>query len=291
MSCGWRGGLFCIALVVLCSGFAARGATQERPRPGPQGEESEALRAQSWLVPSGAPQLLSHATLFRPPGAGPFPLALIAHASTESPLQRALMKPMRYEALAAFFVRKGYAVIVPERAGHGATGGPYLEAQGGCVNADYIRAGYATADAIQAAFDFMRQQSFIKRDGALVVGHSAGGWGALALAPRIPAGLAQIIVFAPGRGGRAEGMANAVCAPDRLIAAAGEFGRTARVPVTWLVAENDSYFSPVLSKAMADAFASGGAKVDFRVLPAHGSDGHTLAEAKDGGRLWGDALK
>ena len=54
------------------------------------------------------------------------------------------------------------------------------------------------------------------------------------------------------------------------------------MPVTWLVAANDSYFSPDLSKQLADAFRSGGDKVDFRVLPASGSEGHWLAETEAG---------
>ena len=33
---------------------------------------------------------------------------------------------------------------------------------------------------------------------------------------------------------------------------------------------------------MADAFRSGGDKVDFKVLPASGDEGHWLAETEDG---------
>ena len=54
------------------------------------------------------------------------------------------------------------------------------------------------------------------------------------------------------------------------------------MPVTWLVAANDSYFSPALSRQLADAFRSGGGKVDFRVLPAYGSEGHWLPETEGG---------
>ena len=87
--------------------------------------------------------------------------------------------------------------------GHGATGGKYLEDQGGCDEADYSRSGRATADEIAAALDYLRGQPFIRPDGAVVVGHSAGGWGALALAGEDPKAIAAIIVFAPGRGGHA----------------------------------------------------------------------------------------
>lgn len=54
------------------------------------------------------------------------------------------------------------------------------------------------------------------------------------------------------------------------------------MPVTWLVAANDSYFSPVFSKQLADAFRKGGGKVEFRVLAASGSEGHWMAETEAG---------
>jgi len=91
-------------------------------------------------------------------------------------------------------------------------------------------------------------------------------------------GVSAIIAFAAGRGGHANDLPNQVCARHRLVATAREFGRNARVPVTWLVAANDSYFSPELSRQLADAFRSGGGSVDFHVLAASGSEGHWLAE-------------
>ena len=59
------------------------------------------------------------------------------------------------------------------------------------------------------------------------------------------------------------------------------------MPVTWLVAANDSYFSPDLSRQLADAFRAGGGKVDFRVLPASGGEGHWLAETDGGVKIAG----
>jgi dienelactone hydrolase len=126
----------------------------------------------------------------------------------------------------------------------------------------------------------MRAQAFVRKDASVIVGHSAGGWGALALADQSPKSISAIIVFAPGRGGRANDRAGNICAPDKLIAAATEFGDGAKIPVTWLVAQNDSYFPPEFSKKMADAFIEAGDdKVDFQVLPAFGNEGHWLAEA------------
>jgi dienelactone hydrolase len=228
--------------------------------------------------------------LFRPPGDGPFRLAVIAHASTQNVLRRAQMPQPEYRALASWLVARGFAVLVPERPGHGATGGKYLEDQGGCDEADYISAGRATADEIAAAVGLVRKQDFIRQDGIVVIGHSAGAWGALALASESPRDVAAIIAFAPGRGGHANDLPNQVCAPHTLMSAAAEFGKAARVPVTWLVAANDSYFSPTLSKQLADAFRGAGGKVEFRVLAAIGSEGHWLAETEAGVKIAGPEL-
>jgi dienelactone hydrolase len=278
-----------LCALALLAGLSAHHAAAQGSF-GAQAGEGEPDRRQQWLLPSPDPATAAHAILFRPPGDGPFPLAIIAHATSQNVLRRAQMPQPEYRALASWLVARRFAVLVPERPGHGATGGRYLEDQGGCDEADYARAGRATADSIAAVLDFMRGQAFIRRDGIVIAGHSAGAWGALALAEKNPPGVAVIIAFAPGRGGHANDLPNQVCAPHTLISAAAEFGKAARVPVTWLVAANDSYFAPDLSRRIADAFRAGGGKVDFRAVAASGSEGHWMAETEDGVKAAGPAL-
>lgn len=249
---------------------------------GPSGEEGEPLRRQDWLVPSPDADIAAHALLFRPAGAGPFRLAVVAHASTQNGLRRAQMPQPEYRPLAAYLVARGFAVLVPQRLGHGSTGGRYVEDQGGCDEADYARSGRATAQEIWLALDHLRKQDFIRKEAAIVIGHSAGGWGALALANADPKAISAITVFAPGRGGHANDEPNRICAKHTLVAAAAEFGKAARIPVSWLVADNDSYFAPGFSKALVDAFRGGGGKVDFHTLPAVGSEGHWMIELEAG---------
>jgi dienelactone hydrolase len=233
-------------------------------------------------VPSPDADIAAHALLFRPAGAGPFRLAVIAHASTQNVLRRAQMPQPEYRVLAAFLVARGFAVLVPERLGHGATGGRYVEDQGGCDEADYARSGRVTAEEISLALDFLQKQDFIRKDAAVVIGHSAGGWGAVALASADPRTISAITVFAPGRGGHANDEPNRICAPHMLLGAAAEFGKAARIPVTWLVAPNDTYFAPKFSLGLADAFRGSGGKVDFHMLPAVGSEGHWMIETEAG---------
>jgi dienelactone hydrolase len=257
-------------------------AASAQPAFGAQGAEGVPHRLQQWRVPSPDPATAARAVLFRPPGEGPFPLAVIAHASTQNVLRRAQMPQPEYRALAAWLVARGFAVLVPERPGHGATGGKYLEDQGGCDKADYATSGRVTADAIVAAAGLLRRQSFVRPGAMVVIGHSAGAWGALALASGDPKDVAAIIAFAPGRGGHANDFPGRVCAPHTLMAAAGAFGKAARVKVTWLVAANDSYFPPAFSRQLVDAFRGAGGKADFQVLPAHGGEGHWLVETEVG---------
>jgi dienelactone hydrolase len=249
---------------------------------GSSGAEGDPFRRQQWRVPSPDTDIAAHALLFRPPGAGPFRLAVIAHASTQNGLRRAQMPQPEYRALTAFLIARGFAVLVPERLGHGATGGRYVEDQGGCDEADYARSGRATADEISLALEDLRKQDFIRKDAAIVIGHSAGGWGALAFANADPKAISAIIAFAPGRGGHANDEPNRICAPQTLLAAAAEFGKAARIPVTWLVATNDSYFAPAFSKMLVDAFRGSGGKADFRTLPAAGGEGHLMIETEAG---------
>jgi dienelactone hydrolase len=278
-----------LVALVLVAALGVKAAAAQ-PALGAQGAEGEPHRLQQWLVPSPDLATAAHAVLFRPPGEGPFPLAVIAHASTQNVLRRAQMPQPEYRALAAWLVARGFAVLVAERPGHGATGGKYLEDQGGCDEADYARAGRVTADEIAAAAGFIRKQSFIRPEGMVVIGHSAGAWGALALAGEDPKEIAAIVAFAPGRGGHANDFPNRVCAPHTLTAAAGAFGKAARVKVTWLVAANDSYFSPAFSRQLVDAFRGAGGKAELHVLPAHGGEGHWLVETEGGVKLAGGEL-
>ena len=147
-----------------------------------------------------------------------------------------------FDKLTAWFVARGYAVLLPQRPGHGQTGGPYLEDEGICEFANYTRAGDATADSIAAAIDYMTKQPFIRPDGVVAVGNSAGGWGVVALASRNPPAVSAVISLAGGRGGHNGGRPLHNCAPNRLVSAAGDYGRTARVPSLWLYAEQRHLF-------------------------------------------------
>src|SRR6516164_6479783 len=113
-----------------------------------------------------------------------------------------------------------------------------------------------------------------RRDGHSRKGHcrgqSGGAWGAIALSSLNPSSVRAIITFAAGRGGRVDGKPNNNCAPDKLVEATADFGRTSRVPMLWIYIENDTFFGPDLSKRMRDAFTVAGGKAEYHLMPPFG---------------------
>ncbi len=259
--------------------------------PGPQGGEEGPTRRQLWLIPGSDKRILMRTIVHRPNGDGPFPLVVINHGSTQDSARRANYADPGFGIAAKWFVDRGYAVALPQRPGHGETGGPYLEEQDGCDNADFHRAGLATADSIDAAISYLRSQPFVRGEGIVVVGQSAGGWGALALASRNPSAVKAIINIAGGRGGRSYDRAHNNCAPQRLAQAAERYGRTARLPTLWIYTENDTYFGPALSRRMSDAYRGAGGTIEFHLLEPFGEEGHNLLLARDGVKVWGPIVE
>jgi dienelactone hydrolase len=222
--------------------------------------------------------------VLKPAGPGPFALAVVSHGSPPDASQRPTMQVPTYASASNWLLRRGYMVALPLRRGYGETGGPWLENFGSCSSPDYYRAGLTTAEDIRTAADFLRDRSDVRRDRVLLVGASAGGWGSLAAASQNPPGVSAVINFAGGRGGHQPKVGN--CAPQRLVAAAGRYGSTARIPTLWLYAANDSFFAPDLARKMFDAYVRAGGRAEFVALPAFGSDGHQLFGVADGRALW-----
>jgi len=223
-------------------------------------------------------------TVFRPPGEDKHPLVVINHGSPADGSQRASMGRQRYASLSSFFVAHGYVVAAPLRRGYGATGGSWAEGYGSCKNPDYFDAGLATASDIQATIDYMRKQAFVAANHNIVVGQSAGAWGTVALSSLNPPGVSAMIAFAPGRGGHQPDVGN--CEPDALVKAVGRYGSTARVPLLWINAANDTFFEPKLVKRMVAAYNDAGGRATHDAVGKFGKEGHNLASCDTGASIW-----
>jgi len=246
-------------------------------------EAGEALHLPAAHVPGGI-----YTRICRPAARGELPLVVINHGSPGDASIRPAMRPAscRSEAV-RWFTARGYLVAIPVRRGYGQTRGPWAEGFGGCARADYAQAGRETGRDILAAVQAMLARPGVAPHPAVVVGQSAGGWGALALAAQNPSEVGAIINMAGGRGGRQNDLPDNVCRAENLVRAAADFGATARIPSLWIYATNDSFFGPDLARSMAGAWRLSGAPAVLRQMPPFGRDGHGLFFGAGGSAIWG----
>ena len=250
------------------------------------------IQEEVWAIPVTLPTI---AYVVRPAGDGPFPLVVMNHGVSLNQRERSFFPLVEFRDAAMWFARRGYMVVAPSGAGYGAGARDeperglysiFYSKIGNCDNPNFRDAGLAVALTDKWIIDYMADQKLIVPDNVVVVGQSAGGWAAIALSSRNLPAVRAIITFAAGRGGRVDGKPNNNCAPDKLVAATADFGRTAHVPMLWIYLENDTFFGPDLSKKMHQAYTGAGGSAEYHLLPPFGSDGHFFIDSPDAIPLW-----
>jgi dienelactone hydrolase len=223
-------------------------------------------------VVKGPEQAYIDVTVYRPRGAGPFPLVVLSHGSPRTAEDRRRDGRQRLKAQSEPFLSLGFAVVVPTRRGYGESEGGFAEGFGACSNPDYHSAGLETARDLRAAVEALRGESWADTRRIVLAGQSAGGFGSVAASSTPFEGLLGVINFAGGRGSMRPGM---VCEESRLVEAMARYGGKARVPELWIYSANDHYFAPGLARRMHQAFVASGGAAEFVEAPATGIDGHS----------------
>jgi dienelactone hydrolase len=266
---------FSCKAALLAALLALVGAAQAQVNAGPP-QLYAALGEQVVMVPHRGnlfnPEL--ETTLYRPPGDGPFPVVVINHGKMAGDVRfQARYQPV---SAARFFLARGYAVVVPMRSGFSKSSGSYIG--GGC---NVESNGRVQAEDVKAVLDWLGEQAWADRRQVLLVGQSHGGWTTLAAGAAGVEGVEGVVNFAGG-------LRNPDCSgwEGTLARAAGSYGKQVRVPSLWFYGENDSFFPERVWKAMADAYAAGGAPVDVVNTGSFGADSHFFFGARAAERVW-----
>lgn len=217
-------------------------------------------------------------TTFRPPGEGPFPLAIVSHGRGNVQ-QRATQGRQRFEVLARYLVSKGFAVFVPTRYGYADTFGRGFdpEESGACRAKRYEPMAVAASDQVLAALAQAQRTPWVDTRRWVAIGQSVGGLATLAVAARRPAGLVAAINFAGGAGGDPEHRPGDPCGPDHLASLWREQAAKAEVPTLWIYWSHDLYWGERHPRRWAEAWREGGGKVQFHQLSPWSrapADGH-----------------
>ena len=239
---------------------------------------------QTGLIEDGKPVRLE-AVIFRPPGAGPFPLAVINHGSTGRGEDTSLYAVTWFSIdLADFLNDRGWIVAFPQRRGRGKSDGLYDEGfaenrsrgYSGDVDITLRGADRALSD-IDAAISALRRRQDVDPAPALIGGVSRGGVLSIAYAGQHPGQVAGVINFVGGW--LSEGFRTARTVNHQLFERGAAFGR----PTIWLYGRNDTYYSIAHSRDNFAAFEQAGGQGQFLELDMPPRHGHFVVGRPD---LW-----
>lgn len=236
-----------------------------------------ALNEQVVMVPviSGADSVQLETTIYKPPGAGPFPLLIMNHGKAlGNPRQQGRDRAV---VISREFVKHGYAVVIPMRKGFSNSGGDYVEKE-----CDMAGNGQIQADDLQATLNYIITQSWADKSRILVGGQSYGGLATMAFGTRGFPGVKGLLNFAGGlrlHGGSCPWQAS-------LVNAFAGFGKHTMVPSLWFYGANDRHFDPELAAKMHQAYVSAGGNAKLIAFGPFKSDAHGMSSSWDGVKIW-----
>jgi dienelactone hydrolase len=225
------------------------------------------------LIEDGRPVRLE-AVIFKPDGAGPFPLAVINHGSTGTGTAPAVAKQTWFAAdLADFLNERGWMVAFPQRRGRGRSDGLYDEGfsedrkLGYTCDAELsLRGADRALGDIDAAVAALRRRPDVAPTAVLIGGQSRGGVLAVAYAGSHPAQIFGVINFVGGWLG--EGCPSAGAVNRALFERGARYGR----PTIWLYGQGDRFYSIAHSRSNFAAFEKAGGQgafFEFGPKPGH----------------------
>jgi dienelactone hydrolase len=215
-------------------------------------------------------------SVFKPNGAGPFPLAVSSHGR---PADRAGIG--RSRLLSEFFVRRGFAVLVPTRIGYGASGydiDPEGRLDSDCKRWRYDNLVRNVVTHIEATLAYARTQSWADNRRIVLVGESAGGFGSLVAAGALSANIRAVINFAGGAGGDPTHRPGRPCNPGDIMRQLEAAAAKKTIPTLWIYAKNDRYWGSTIPHQWHSGYVGAGGKAEFLQLPALGADNHDFVD-------------
>jgi dienelactone hydrolase len=230
--------------------------------------------------------------IVRPQGTGPFGAVVLNHGVAGTRAERMRESPDQLLSAASVFVQHGFVVVLPLRRGFGLTGGEYAEDPGPCSNPDFRKAETAASEDVMAAYEYTRKLPYVDGSRMILAGQSAGAMVSIyTAATRAPQGLVAVLGFAAGRGGNPDYRPGVPCAIEPVAKLLDNLGKSIKVPVLFHYAANDRFFNAETTRLWFDRFKAGGAKAEYVLQPAFGSDGHYVFSAESGSKIWLPAVE
>ncbi len=234
------------------------------------------LGEQIVMIPKGSGLFSTQlqTTLYKPPGAGPFPLVVINHG--KAPGNPHFQPRARYPYVARELLSRGFVVVIPMRAGFAGSGGGMVAE--GCNSEAY---GQDQADDVIAALDWLTKQAYVDARHIVVMGQSTGGLTTMAFATHAYPGVLGVVNFTGG-----VRQTNCPGWESRLARTFQAYGAAAKYPSLWFYGDNDSYWQPWLFHKMHEGYVAAGGQARLIAYGHYGSDSHAMFGSRDSTPIW-----
>lgn len=227
-------------------------------------------------------------TLMLPKGTGPFPVAVFNHGDIEIDSGY-----MRYQSrfvdriVAREFLQLGWAVAFPSRRGVGLSEGIYPFKSFHVNDGDATYKARIHAQDILPALEYLKTHADLDASRMLVMGQSAGGYSTMYIASTNQPGLIGAVNFSGGRTDKSR-TSDAGYLNRTMVSGFDEFGKTTKLPMLWVFAENDSRYTANTIRASYQAFTEAGGKATLSLSPPIEGDGHFIHNKPE---FWRKALR
>lgn len=228
--------------------------------------------------------------IYKPVGTGKFPTLVFNHGSTGYGTDSARIKQaVDAPAVAAFFVQRGWAVVMPARRGRADSEGLYDEGFSiirswgySCIPSLSLAGADRALRDIEAATAVILDMPFVDKERIAMGGISRGGALSVAYAGTHPTQVKAVINFVGGWLGEP--------CPTMRSVNQSVLTRGAAYPgeSLWLYAGKDPYYSLSHSRENFAAFARAGGKGHFHEFSVPAENGHWLAGFP---KLWSGQLE
>lgn len=216
--------------------------------------------------------------IYKPGTTGRFPTLVFNHGSTGHGTDSTRFKqPVDAPAVAAFFLQRGWAVVMPARRGRAASEGQYDEGFSTnralgytCISSLSLAGADRALRDIEAAMTAILEMPFVDRERVAIGGVSHGGALSVAYAGTHPTQVKGVINFVGGWLGEPCPTMSSV--NQSLLKRGAAYHRES----IWLYAENDPYYSLSHSRENFSAFTDAGGKGSFHEFVVPAENGHWL---------------
>lgn len=251
--------------LVRVAGIDKKAVMAAATRPVPQTWEETRIPEQSKVGEMAGKNLSLQATIYRTGLPGRNPVVIFNHGSTGSGIVPASFVDRAWDP-ALIFRSLGYTVVVPMRKGRGTSGGTVIEES---AVPQEIQLDSAVED-LDAVVEYMKTKPYVDPTRIVLAGQSRGGFLAVVYAGRYPEKVAGVLNFSGGWWGEHIPTAGFNLTQFR------QAGRTARVPMLWLYAGHDSYYSLAYTEKNFAEFRTAGGKGRLFEVPDIQGEGHFL---------------